>query len=471
MQVPMEPRAAPGAMGEPGGQHTLPQMQLEEIASKISDLNKWKEIFSFHGLEISNPTHQVTFCFCLVVFQHRTSTGHGPPGAGEPMGPPPPPQPPSAVPRPLLVPPDTGGQPISLEMAMGLRQLLFGNVSHRFSCEWAQASFRFRGPYSDLAYALEAEKKGTRALLMAVQAHIIKYLLFVRNTEDTHLERLGSIGPRAQREALAAALAELLWAAAAGGRAAVCLLTPALRLVPRADYTADSFTERIQLFEFSEKAAAQEFIFDHINCFKGEGSHGVILFLYSLLFSRTLERVQEDLGCTATPLLDFNSGNITCTEAMLSLLLTGRASPQELDGGPEPGPGSETVEGQGWRGPVGYLRWGRGLEEQVCRGLRTPRLPVWLCGGAGGHVVLFSTDRQLLSDWKRERLFQLYLYSGQREQRGTARLTVDTHSHHWEKEQSEDPSSTGKRRRSVEMAIRTKWAGATISWNGTEPFF
>ncbi|KFU94980.1 Protein FAM188B2, partial [Chaetura pelagica] len=82
----------------------------------------------------------------------------------------------------------------------------------------------------------------------------------------------------------------------------------------------------------------------------------------------------------------------------------------------------------------------------------------------------FSTDRQLLSDWKRERLFQLYLYSGQREQSGTARLTVDTHSHHWEKEHSEDLSSTGKRRRSVEMAIRTKWAGATISWNGTEPF-
>ncbi|NXG58710.1 MIY4B hydrolase, partial [Hemiprocne comata] len=159
-----------------------------------------------------------------------------------------------------------------------------------FSCEWAKASFRFREPYSDLAYALEAEKKGTRALLMAVQAHIIKYLLFVQNTEDTHLERLSSIGRRAQGEALAAALAETLWAAGGGGRAVVCLVTAALYVVPQGDYTADSFTERIQLFEFSEKAAAQEFIFDHINCFKGEGSHGVILFLYSLLFSRTLER-------------------------------------------------------------------------------------------------------------------------------------------------------------------------------------
>ncbi|NXK07570.1 MIY4B hydrolase, partial [Herpetotheres cachinnans] len=159
-----------------------------------------------------------------------------------------------------------------------------------FSCEWAKAYFRFREPYSDLAYALEAEKGGPRAILMAVQAHIIKYLLFVRNTEYTHLERLCGISRREQGEALAAALADTLWAAGEGGRAVICLVTAAIHIMPSKDYKADNFTERIQLFEFSEKAAAQEFIFDHINCFKGEGSHGVILFLYSLLFSRTLER-------------------------------------------------------------------------------------------------------------------------------------------------------------------------------------
>ncbi|KAF1474147.1 Inactive ubiquitin carboxyl-terminal hydrolase MINDY-4B, partial [Pygoscelis antarcticus] len=159
-----------------------------------------------------------------------------------------------------------------------------------FSSEWAKAYFRFREPYSDLAYALEAEKGGTRAILMAVQAHIIKYLLFIRNTEYTHLERLCRISRQEQGEALAVALADTLWAAGGGVRAVICLVTTDIHVMPSGDYKADNFTERIQLFEFSEKAAAQEFIFDHINCFKGEGSHGVILFLYSLLFSRTLER-------------------------------------------------------------------------------------------------------------------------------------------------------------------------------------
>ncbi|NXX61992.1 MIY4B hydrolase, partial [Scopus umbretta] len=108
---------------------------------------------------------------------------------------------------------------------------------------------------------------------------------------------------------------------------------------------------------------------------------------------------------------------------------------------------------------------------QVCPGLRTPRLPVWLCSVAGRHGVLFGTDSQLLSDWKMERVFHLYFYNGQQEQTKTAHLTIDTHSHHWEEDRSEEPSSPGKRRPAVEMAIRTKWAGATVSWNGTDPFF
>ncbi|XP_019328927.1 PREDICTED: protein FAM188B2 [Aptenodytes forsteri] len=441
----------------------MPWTELEEIASKISDLNKWREIFSFQGLEISSTTHQ----------QRRVSAGDGAPGAGEPVGPQPPaPHPHSAIPKPLLLSPDTGGRPISLEMAMGLRKLLFGNVFNLFSSEWAKAYFRFREPYSDLAYALEAEKGGTRAILMAVQAHIIKYLLFVRNTEYTHLERLCRISRQEQGEALAVALADTLWAAGGGVRAVICLVTTDIHVMPSGDYKADNFTERIQLFEFSEKAAAQEFIFDHINCFKGEGSHGVILFLYSLLFSRTLERVQEDLDCTATPLLKFRFGNITCTQAVLSLLLTGRASPHELDGGQEPGPGGRGIEAWRRRGPVGYLHWGRSqAEQQVCPRLRTPQLPIWLCSITGRHGVLFGTDSLLLSDWKTERVFHLYFYNGQQEQTKTAHLTIDTHSHHWEEDQSEDPSSPGKRHPSVEMAIRTKWAGATVSWNGTDPFF
>ncbi|XP_068879977.1 LOW QUALITY PROTEIN: inactive ubiquitin carboxyl-terminal hydrolase MINDY-4B [Aphelocoma coerulescens] len=482
-------------MGDRGTEHAAPT-ELEEITSRISDLTKWREIFSFHGLEVNSTTHQAT----PFPKQGRSSAGNGPPGAGESAGS----QPPSTIPQPLLLPQGVGGCPISLDTAMRLQKLLFRNMTPLFSCEWAAAHFRFRPPHSDLAYALEAGKGGTRAILVAVQAHIISYLLFTRETECTHLERLCRVGQWEQGQALAMALAEILWAAGGGGRAVVCLITAPITMMPREGYRANSFTERIQLFEFSEKAAAQGFICDHIHCFKGEGSHGVILFLYSLLFSRTLERVQEDLGDTA-PLLNISSGNITCTEAVLSLLLTGRASPRELCGSQELESGTGDGDGEApWqRGTVGFLRWerapverqvsagaghgqrdlrqapglgtaqvpGKGPRAQVSPGLRTPRLPVWLCSVSGRHSVLFGTDSRLLSDWKSERIFHLYFYSGQQEQTQTAHLTIDTHSHHWEEAQREDPCSPRKGHPALEMAIRTKWAGATVSWNGTDSFF
>uniref|UniRef100_A0A8V5FM38 Ubiquitin carboxyl-terminal hydrolase MINDY n=1 Tax=Melopsittacus undulatus TaxID=13146 RepID=A0A8V5FM38_MELUD len=351
-----------------------------------------------------------------------------------------------------------------------LRKLLFGNVFQLFSCEWAKACFRFREPYSDLAYALETENVNIAAQQTAPSSPCLKTPGSIFTAPWLYLLhcRLCRVSRQEQGEALAAALADTLWAAGGGGRAMICLITTAIHVVPSSDYKADNFTERIHLFEFSEKAAAQEFILGHINCFKDERSHGVILFLYSLLFSRTLERVQEDLDCTATPLLKCSSGNITCTQAVLSLLLTGQASPHELDGSQELGPRGEGNEAWRQRGPVGYLRWSRA---QVCPRLRTPRLPIWLCSITGRHSILFGTDSQILSDWKRERVFHLYFYNGQVEQTKTAHLTIDTHSHHWEEDQSEDPSSPRKRCLSVEMAIRTKWAGATVSWNGTDPFF
>uniref|UniRef100_A0A8B9DCH3 Ubiquitin carboxyl-terminal hydrolase MINDY n=1 Tax=Anser cygnoides TaxID=8845 RepID=A0A8B9DCH3_ANSCY len=319
-------------------------------------------------------------------------------------------------------------------MATGLRKVLFGDASHVFSHDWAQAHFRFREPHSDLAYALEADKGGTRAILMAVQGNIIKYLLFVRNTEYTHLERLCKISQKEQGEALAAALADSLWAAGEGREATVCLISAASHFVPTADYKADNFTERIQLFNFFENAAAQKFIFDHINCFKSEGSKGLILFLYSLLFSRTLERY-PDRG----PLL----------QPLLHVVLAGSACP-------------------GRRCEVGFLRWSR---EEVGSVLKTPKFPIWLCSINGMHSVLFSTNRLLLSDWKMEHVFHLYFYNGQRGQTRTAHLTVDTHSHHWEEGRCADTSSPGKRSPSLEMAIRTRWPGAAVSWNGTDPFF
>ncbi|XP_060130462.1 inactive ubiquitin carboxyl-terminal hydrolase MINDY-4B isoform X5 [Zootoca vivipara] len=385
-----------------------------------------------------------------------------------------------SIPKALIVSSNIGGRPISLEMAVGLRRMLFGSTYQVFSYEWKRAYFRFHEPYTDLAYALETDKGGAVAVQMAVQVNIIKYLLFVQNKEENmHLQSLCEISQKEQEKALVAALADILWVAGEGQKATVCLVTSDTYFTPSIDYKADHFTERVQLFDFFEKETAQQFLCDHIHCLNCEGSHGVILFLYSLLFSRTFERLQKDLDCTTTHLLQCRLGSFICRQAILNIILTGRACPQVFNGFQKldaEGNVQKQLHGVLSRSEVGYLHWSKEELEhyrfpQVGSMLKTPKLPVWLCNISGTYSVLFSTNRLLLSDWKMEHLFDLYFYNGQPSQKTTVHLTVDTHSHHWEENHREEDGDAEKRFPSVEMAIRTKWEGAAINWNGVVPFF
>ncbi|KAG8001725.1 Inactive ubiquitin carboxyl-terminal hydrolase MINDY-4B, partial [Nibea albiflora] len=264
---------------------------------------------------------------------------------------------------------------------------------------------------------------GARAVQMVVQARIIKYLLFIRQSGSGGrvLHSLCEVGQRDQEKALVAALSDSLW------------------------------------------LAGQEF--------KEEGSHGVILFLYSLILSRTVDRLKDDLDSTTSHLLYLSLGNFVCRQALLNLLLTGRASPNVFNGtvhvGEDGHPLERPLQGVLSRSDVGYLHWSReemeqGRLPQVGSMLKTPRFPVWLCCINNSYSVAFSVNRSLLSDWKMEHQFQLNYYNGQNSQNTTARLTVDTHSHHWEALSSDSDGDLEKRFPSLEMTIRTKWEGAAI---------
>uniref|UniRef100_A0A8D1IFU0 Ubiquitin carboxyl-terminal hydrolase MINDY n=1 Tax=Sus scrofa TaxID=9823 RepID=A0A8D1IFU0_PIG len=447
------------------------ELDLEEIARKISLLDRWREIFSYHRLGTNNTTSQ----------NHegnRISAGETEDGTGTPR-----PKgqghlPSSSlcsIPKPSIISSKSGGFPISLAMATKLRQSLFGNTIQVFSYDWTKAYFRFHDPFSDLAFALEVGKGSAQSIQMAVQGSIIKHLLFTRKGKDCNFLSLCTISKQEQERALAAALAGILWAAGAAQKATICLFTEDTHIALTPDYSRDGFTERLQLFELLEKEATEKFIYDHLQCFKGEGSHGVILFLYSLIFSRTFERLQKDLDVSTTYLLQPNAGGFLCSQAVLNMVLTGRARPHVFNGC-QKGKSQEMLHGVLTRSDVGYLQWGKTTSEdngfsQVGSMLKTPKLPIWLCNINGNYSILFSTNRQLLSDWKMERFFDLYFYSGQPAQSKPAHLTVDTHSHHWERVQREDEHRPGRRFSPVEMTIRTKWREATINWNGTAPFF
>ncbi|KAG7999478.1 Inactive ubiquitin carboxyl-terminal hydrolase MINDY-4B, partial [Nibea albiflora] len=346
-----------------------------------------------------------------------------------------------SIPRRLVISPGLGGMPVTPKLTENLRRILFGGTFHVFNYEWRKSFFQFREPDSELSYALEADRGGARAVQMVVQARIIKYLLFIRQSGSGGrvLHSLCEVGQRDQEKALVAALSDSLWLAGQEVSATVTLVTEEYCITPHLDYKLDNFTERVQytvrtkqnklnkqnqteqnhptmfqlqLFTFNNKDNLRRFLLDHVQCFKEEGSHGVILFLYSLILSRTVDRLKDDLDSTTSHLL--------------------------------------------------YLSWETLCVVRWVACLKTPRFPVWLCCINNSYSVAFSVNRSLLSDWKMEHQFQLNYYNGQNSQNTTARLTVDTHSHHWEALSSDSDGDLEKRFPSLEMTIRTKWEGAAI---------
>ncbi|TRY83384.1 hypothetical protein DNTS_016654 [Danionella cerebrum] len=384
---------------------------------------------------------------------------------------------PFSVPPALAVSASLGGLPLSPELAASLRNILFGNMFHIFNYEWKKSFFKFREPFSDLSYALETERGGAGAIQMVVQTQIIDHLLFKRSIDsEAVMESLVDIGEHEQRGALAAALTSILWRAGEEQTATVCLVTTRRCFTPQLHYKLDSFTERLQLFSFKKKEDVRVFIHEHIQCFREEGSHGVILFLYSLIFSRSLDRIWTDLDWTTTHLLQPSFGSFVCRQALMNLLLTGRATPHVFNGTSHDNEQDKPLHGVRTRSEVGYLLWNREKFNHtqvpsVGSMLKTPKLPIWVCHINGTYSVLFSTNCSLLSDWKMEHLFQLYFYNGQLSQLRTSTLTIDTHSHHWEVENKDVQGDPEKKFPSLEMTIRTKWEGAVIDWNGMVPFF
>ncbi|KAL2307137.1 hypothetical protein Nmel_000085, partial [Mimus melanotis] len=56
--------------------------------------------------------------------------------------------------------------------------------------------------------------------------------------------------------------------------------------------------------------------------------------------------------------------------------------------------------------------------------MKTPKYPIWLVCSESHFSVLFCLEKDLLSDWKTGRRFDLYYYDGLANQDEEIRLTV-----------------------------------------------
>uniref|UniRef100_A0A8B9WKT8 Ubiquitin carboxyl-terminal hydrolase MINDY n=1 Tax=Bos mutus grunniens TaxID=30521 RepID=A0A8B9WKT8_BOSMU len=350
-------------------------------------------------------------------------------------------------------------KPIDLSVAKDIKTILFGSSFCCFSDEWKLQSFSFNDSVS-LKYGIVQNKGGPCGVLAAVQGCVLQKLLF-EGDSSADCARLQPSNAR-RTHCLALAIADIVWRAGGRERAVVTLASGTQHFSPTGKYKADGVLETLILHSLTCYEELVTFLQQSIHQFEA-GPYGCVLLTLSAILSRSTELVRQDFDVPTSHLIGAHG---YCTQELVNLLLTGKAVSNvfndvvELDSGSR---GVTLLKGISTRSDIGFLSLFEHYNVcQVGCFLKTPRFPIWVVCSESHFSVLFSQQLELLRDWRAERLFDLYYYDGLANQQEQIRLTVDT-------TQTVPEDRDNGLVPPLELCIRTKWKGASVNWNGSEP--
>ncbi|XP_069067142.1 probable ubiquitin carboxyl-terminal hydrolase MINDY-4 isoform X1 [Pleurodeles waltl] len=346
---------------------------------------------------------------------------------------------------------------IDFSQAKEMKTLLFGSSLCCFNEEWKMQSFTF-SERTQLKYGIVQKKGGPCGVLAAVQGCVLQRLIFGEGSDSRCLKPSN----HQRTNCLSMAIADILWRAGNRDHAVVALYSGRQQFSPVGRYKADGILEMILLYTLTKYEDLKTFLLQNIHQFE-IGPFGCILLTFSVVFSRSFALVRADFDVPTNSLIGAHG---YCTQELVNLLLTGKAVSNvfndvvELDSGN----GNITLlKGIDLRSDIGFLSLFE--HHNVCQVgsyLKTPKYPIWVVCSESHFSIIFCLRKELMNDWKMERKFDLYYYDGLANQQEEIRLTVDTTATY---EEGKDDELIPP----LDHCIRTKWKGASVDWNGTEP--
>lgn len=274
-----------------------------------------------------------------------------------------------------------------------LHELLFGRLSAQSAQvedieRWHLQGFTFSSALAT-SFGLTQFKGGPCGVLASVQAFVLYRLVFggqgciVTNEliplQPTHTQR---------EEALAWALASIVIRATPTGQASYRLVSG----TPQALY---ALTVPVQ-----QQAEVHAFFNRHLK--ELHSPFGVILFLYSVLLSRGVENIKQDMDDSTSSLVGRYGHS---AQELVNLLLTGAAVTNTFDGNKalSPEAGSLSLKGIHDLCDVGFLSLHEALRyTKVGQFYKCPNLPIWVIASDSHYTVAFSNDRRVSKMTKQE---------------------------------------------------------------------
>ncbi|KAL7976574.1 ubiquitin carboxyl-terminal hydrolase MINDY-3 isoform X1 [Crotalus tigris] len=288
-------------------------------------------------------------------------------------------------------------------------------------CRWTQG-FVFSDSEST---ALEQFEGGPCAVIAPVQAFLLKKLFTGEKSTWRQCQE------EEQKNLLCYALCEILEMTCSDHSESYCLATWQ-RGNPVQDTAniSESSAESSHQEEQSSALAAEEFGFERFHALIHKRAYanfsdfkdavwnhhamwankfGVLLFLYSVILTKGIENIKNEIEDSSEPLIDPVYGH--GSQSLINLLLTGFAVSNVWDGDRECS--GMKLLGINKQGAVGFLTLMESLRYcKVGSYLKSPKFPIWILGSETHLTVFFAKDLGLVApeapSEQARRVFQTY---------------------------------------------------------------
>lgn len=158
------------------------------------------------------------------------------------------------------------------------------------------------------------------------------------------------------------------------------------------ELTPERFHERLIIQDYETIEEVEKFYSENYSVLGNR--YGILLFLYSVLFTKGIENVLNEISDTSEPLIHsaFGYGS----QSLINLMLTGRAVQHVFDNDQDIG--GMKLKGIDRQSEIGFIT----LMEQlryctVGSFYKNPKHPIWIMGSETHLTVLFSNEKSLVS--------------------------------------------------------------------------
>lgn len=158
------------------------------------------------------------------------------------------------------------------------------------------------------------------------------------------------------------------------------------------DLKPEKFHERLLIQDFETVEEVEKFYSENYGILSNR--YGILLYLYSVLFTKGIENVLNEISDTSEPLIHSSFGY--GSQSLINLMLTGRAVQHVFDNDQDIG--GLKLKGIDRQSEIGFIT----LMEQlryctVGSFYKNPKNPIWVIGSETHLTVLFSNEKSLVS--------------------------------------------------------------------------